>query len=41
MYQRLARAKTVGFTIGDNASFELEGAAVDNFREFANKIGFK
>ena len=41
MYRRLSKAKSVSFQIGDNAAFELEGDAIDNFREFASDIGYK
>lgn len=40
MYRLLSKAKTASFQIG-GASFDLDGAAIDNFREFAGDIGYK
>jgi hypothetical protein len=40
LYQRLSKAKTMEFQIG-NASFGLDPGGVASFREFAQALGFK
>lgn len=40
MYQLLSKAKAVTFQIGDG-SFDIDGATIANFREFAGDIGYK
>lgn len=40
MYKLMSKAKSVTFQIGD-ASFDIDGATISNFREFAGDIGYK